>query len=91
VTPAPRLIVADAVWVGLVLATLASTRLVELPHANRWTVPLLMVLAALKVHGVVAHFMELHTAPRPWRLAFGAWIVVCTTLIAAMHSTAVSH
>lgn len=89
--PARRFIVADAVWAALVLATLAGAWLAEHPSAGRWTVPLLMLFAALKVHGVVTYFMELQAAPRAWRLAFGAWVVVCPTLIAVMHAIAAPH
>lgn len=76
--------VAGLAWVALVAATLGSWWLAEHHGAGVWTVSLVMSVAAFKVRLVLLHFMELNSAPRAWRLAFGAWTLASVGLIVAL-------
>jgi heme/copper-type cytochrome/quinol oxidase subunit 4 len=86
-TPAQAL----CVWFLLVVATLGGTWLAE-HHglAGRWTVAVILLLAAFKVRLVMIHFMELGKAPWRWRATFQTWIVVVCSLIGGMYFVALS-
>ena len=77
---------ASLVWLFLVVATLCSWWLAETHGAAEWTVPVVMLVAALKGRAVILHFMELTTAPWAWRLAFEAWIWLCACVIAVLYA-----
>ncbi len=49
--------------------------------ANIWLTMLVMTIAAVKVHLVGMHFMELRHAPLVLKLTFHAWIVMVWGLI----------
>lgn len=76
---------AYVVWLALLAATLAGWWLAEHQGAARWTVPLLMLIAAVKARAVVLHFMELKAAPLIWRLVFEAWVLLSTGMVAGLH------
>jgi caa(3)-type oxidase subunit IV len=70
-----------AVWAALVLATLLSWW-VGAAHGlpgdlgPRWAVPLLLLVAFVKIRLVGLHFMELRAAPRLLRGLFEGWVVL---------------
>ena len=76
---------ASLVWLFLMAATLCSWWLAESHGAGEWTVPAVMLVAALKGRAVMLHFMELMTAPWIWRLVFEVWIWLCTGTIAVLY------
>jgi heme/copper-type cytochrome/quinol oxidase subunit 4 len=71
------------VWLGLVLATLASWLLGvghDLPH--QYAAVAIIVIACAKVHFVGRYFMELREAPKALMAVFDGWVcVVCSVLI----------
>lgn len=79
------------VWVFLVLATLASAWLAE-HHglAGRWTVAVIMLVAAFKARAVIMYFMELKSAPAVWRRLFEAWLWISVLQIVAFWAWGVS-
>jgi cytochrome c oxidase subunit IV len=80
---------AVVVWLILVTATVLSWWLVEhrtVPGHIATTAAL--ALAAFKARLVFLHFMELHSAPWPWRALFEAWALLCATAILAAYWTA---
>ena len=80
--------VAHVVWLSLLAATLAGWWLAEHQGAARWTVPLIMLIAAAKARAVVLHFMELKAAPLIWRLVFEAWVLLSTGMVVGLHWSA---
>jgi heme/copper-type cytochrome/quinol oxidase subunit 4 len=82
--PEPAPSHATAIWVLLVVATLASWWMAEghtLPAQAATTAALLM--AGFKVRLVLLYFMELRHAPLLWRAGFEAWLLVCLGVILA--------
>lgn len=78
----------SAVWLVLMLATIAST----------WWIPkdivsvsvattLIIIISAIKIRLVMLHFMELEHAPLNWRIWFECWIGVVTTVILLSYFT----
>lgn len=70
------------VWIGLMAATCATTWFL----AKDLVAPAVAVvgifgIAAVKVGYVMLDFMELRTAPRGPRIAFGVWIAAVTLVI----------
>ena len=66
---------AVTVWLVLVSATLLSWWLVEHDSVTgRVATTAALTIAAFKARLVFLHFMELHSAPWPWRALFEAWI-----------------
>lgn len=77
---------AVSVWLVLVTATLLSWWLVE--HGSvtgRIATTAALSIAAFKARLVFLHFMELRSAPWPWRALFEAWALVCTAAILAAY------
>jgi len=72
---------ATGAWLGLIVATCVSWFSAENHLAGGVTVGMILLIAAIKVRLVFLNFMELRTAPPPWRAIFEVWIVVCTVLI----------
>ena len=73
---------ATVVWIGLVLATCATTWMLGKDlFSPAVAVVGIFVIAGLKVRYVMLDFMELRDAPRGPRIAFQSWIVVVTVLI----------
>jgi len=77
---------AAAVWLILVTATVLSWGLVE-NHAvpARIATTVALAIAAFKGRLVFLHFMELHSAPWPWRALFEAWALLCAVAILAAY------
>lgn len=73
-------------WLFLVTATLCSGWLAE-HHglAGRWTAAAVILVAAIKAHVVMTYFMELDQTSIRWRLAFGTWTVVFSSLIVVIY------
>ena len=68
------------VWAALVLATgLAWWTASAVPSFEATAI--VMMLAAVKARLVVLYFMDLRSAPRPWRLLFEGWVVLSTSVI----------
>jgi heme/copper-type cytochrome/quinol oxidase subunit 4 len=73
---------ATVVWIGLVLATCASTWVLSLEAFSPAVAVLgIFVIAAVKVWFVMQDFMELRTAPTGVRVVFGLWILIVTAVI----------
>jgi heme/copper-type cytochrome/quinol oxidase subunit 4 len=74
---------ATTLWLMLMSITGLSWWLVEhhaVPAHLATTAALL--IAAFKARLVFLHFMELRSAPLPWRWVFEAWILLCFGVIA---------
>jgi cytochrome c oxidase subunit IV len=77
---------ATAVWLLLLSVAVLSWWLVEhdaIPARVATTTAL--VIAAFKARLVFLHFMELRSAPWPWRWLFEAWALLCTSAIVAAY------
>jgi len=68
-------------WIALVAAALASWALTERFGAVRFATTAVVLIAALKVRLVVAHFMELRAGDLPWRRVFDIWVVAVAAII----------
>jgi len=68
-------------WMVLVGLTLLSWALTERSGAARLATTAVVVIAAIKVRLVVAHFMELDPGHLPWRRVFDAWVVAVAAII----------
>jgi hypothetical protein len=80
---------ATAVWMLLMAATALTWWLgaddgADLGGGRTWVV-LAIPVAFLKVYLIGSEFMEVRTAPRALRLAFGAWVVVLTLGLIAIY------
>ena len=77
---------ATAIWAVLMLATCASTwwlsKDLVLPTVATAAI---IIIAAVKIRLVLMHFMELRTAPLPWRLVFEIWLAAITCLIVGLY------
>jgi caa(3)-type oxidase subunit IV len=74
---------ATVVWVALSLATCVSWWLAENRGSAAGATVIIMLIAAFKARLVLLHFMELKTAPLPWRFLFEGWVVIFTGVILA--------
>jgi heme/copper-type cytochrome/quinol oxidase subunit 4 len=84
-TTGPR---AAVVWLVLVTATLCSWWLVEREAIpGRVATTAVLAIAAFKARWVLLHFMELRSAPWPWRALFESWPLLCATGILAAYWT----
>lgn len=74
------------VWMFLMLATIATTWwLSKDGFAPQVGTAAIFAIAALKVRLVLLHFMELKSAPLPWRLVFEAWVLLATAAIVGIY------
>lgn len=65
-----------AVWLVLMISTVASTWWFSQPvFTPTVSTVAVMLIAALKVWLVMAYFMELRGAPRPWQIAGAVWVI----------------
>jgi len=72
------------VWLLLVFATAFAWWLVEKHSVGAHLASsAALLIAAFKVRLVFLHFMELRSAPLPWRIAFEAWVVFFFGIILA--------
>jgi heme/copper-type cytochrome/quinol oxidase subunit 4 len=72
---------ATRAWMILIAAALASWALTERTAAMRIGTSLVILIAAVKIRLVIAHFMELRFQPSPWRMVFEGWTFAITTII----------
>lgn len=76
------------IWLALMLATAASTWWfstgIVAPAVGTVAV---IVIAAIKVWFVMAHFMELRNAPLPWKLAGMTWLAATASVILIVYLT----
>jgi heme/copper-type cytochrome/quinol oxidase subunit 4 len=73
-------------WLVLMLATCTTTWWLSKDTVSpAGATVFILVVAAVKVRLVLAHFMGLRHAPIRWRLLFEAWIVVCTAIILSVY------
>lgn len=80
---------AVVVWLVLVTATVLSWWLVEHDSVSaRVATTAALAIATFKARLVYLHFMELHSAPWPWRVLFEVWTLLCVTAILAAYWTA---
>jgi predicted membrane channel-forming protein YqfA (hemolysin III family) len=69
------------IWLILIAASLLSWLLTEDTQAAKWGATGVILIAALKVNLVVAHFMELKWQPAPYRFVLLGWILLVTSII----------
>lgn len=74
---------ATYVWLGLVLATLASLYVGDgLSIDGGYAAAAVLIIAFVKVRLVIFEFMEVRDAPRTMRFAVDVWaIIACAVLI----------
>jgi len=68
-------------WLLLVALAMLSWALAERSGAARLATTAVIVIAAIKVRLVVAHFMELEPSHLPWRRVVDVWVVAVTAII----------
>ncbi|WP_445188713.1 cytochrome C oxidase subunit IV family protein [Pseudonocardia sp. Cha107L01] len=74
------------VWAALILATVASTWwLAKDAFTPTVATVAIILVAALKIRFVMRYFMELRTAPLPWRLVTDAWLLAATGVILGIY------
>lgn len=72
----------SAVWLVLMLATIASTWWITKDSVStNIATTLVMMVSAIKVRLVLLYFMELEHAPRSWRIWFECWVGIVTVAI----------
>ena len=74
-----------AVWVFLVVASLATVWLAE--HGGwfgGWTVAVVVGVAVFKARAIVLYYMEIKFAPPVLRLLFEAWVTMCFCIIVGL-------
>lgn len=77
---------AVSVWLVLMLSTAASTWGLSLPAVAPTLSTLgVMLIAAIKVGLVMAWFMELRGAPRPWQLAGAIWLIAAASTVVVFY------
>jgi len=72
------------VWAVLMTATCLSVWLAETERGMRWATITILLIASVKIGLIMHHFMELKSAPLPWRLAMGVWLVIVTGIVLAV-------
>jgi heme/copper-type cytochrome/quinol oxidase subunit 4 len=79
---APAIKTASTVWLLLIGITCLSTWGLAGGSAGvRVASTAILLLAAFKVRLVLMYFMELRTAPLPWRALFEGWILALTAAL----------
>lgn len=74
------------VWLVLMLSTAASTWGLSAPSVNPLVSTVaVMVIAAIKVGLVMAYFMDLRIAPRPWQLVGFTWVLVTAGVVVGIY------
>jgi len=74
------------VWLVLMLATCVSTwGLSKVAFSPVVAAVSIFLIAAFKVRLVLLHFMELKSAPLPWRLVFEAWVLISTAAVLGIY------
>lgn len=69
------------VWLVLVAASLAGAAMAEGFVPARIAATTAIVLAAVKIHLVFGHYMELRWHHRPLRLLLAAWLAIVTAIL----------
>lgn len=72
---------ATAVWIVLMVATCLSGWLAEIERGIYWATITILLIAAAKIGLIMYEFMELKSAPLPWRFAMGTWLVIVTGIV----------
>lgn len=71
-----------AVWLVLMLATIASTWWLTKDMVTvHVATSLVVIISAIKIRLVMLHFMELEHAPLGWRIWFECWISIVAAAI----------
>jgi len=73
------------VWLVLIAATLVSAALSGEAGASPSTGVTVLALAFMKVQLVIWFFMEIRTAPLPWKIAFTVWSVTMAGILGGLH------
>lgn len=75
-----------AVWAVLMLSTAASTWGFSRPTVSPVVSTVaVMLIAAIKVGLVMACFMDLRIAPRPWQLVGVIWVVATAAMVVGIY------
>lgn len=74
---------ATIVWIILMAATCLSGWLAETDRGVRWATVTILLVASVKTGLIMHEFMELKSAPLPWRVAAGAWLLIVTSIVLA--------
>lgn len=69
------------VWIGLLLASALTAVLTEQERGIRWATVSILLIAAAKIGLIMAEFMELRSAPRAWKVAYGAWLTAIVVIV----------
>ena len=72
---------ATIAWVALMAATCISGWLAETERGIHWATVAILLIASVKIGLIMHEFMELKTAPLPWRLAMGTWLLTVTGIV----------
>ena len=74
------------VWLVLVLSTAASTWWFSQPALSPTLGTIaVMGIAAIKVGLVMAYFMDLRGAPRPWQVAGAMWVLAAAGTVMGIY------
>lgn len=77
---------AIAVWLFLMAATIASAWGMSAVGINATTATVsVMLISAIKVALIMAYFMELRSAPRPWQFANGLWLIGTASVVIGIY------
>ena len=84
--PAMTRHITTMVWLFLMAATIATTWWLSKDGFSPLVGTVaIFAIAAFKVRLVLLHFMELKSAPLPWRLIFEAWVLLATAAIIGIY------
>ncbi len=72
-------------WLLLVCLTLTSVGVFEGDWLGALSTLVIVLIAGIKAHMVMMHFMEAAHAPGRWRLLYETWVFAAAALIAIGH------
>lgn len=76
---------AHLTWATLMVATVGSVGTAEYLGHPLLAVAAIMGIAALKIHLILRHFMELKDGPVALRVLFGLWTAGCMAMIVGFY------
>lgn len=71
-------------WLILVAATLGSFTVAEYLPQRQMAVAAIFLVAAIKVRLILHQFMDLRSAPWPWRVTLDVWTMGCAAMISGL-------
>lgn len=76
------------IWLLLVGITVISTLAAERHLAGMVITVVIFILAAIKAHMVIMHYMEAKHAAPHWRALYQWWVAIAATILAIGHFVA---